>query len=272
MRDDATRPYYLGDASGSDHPTDEIELPHSPAAAGPATTPMPASGIDEPWPESGAGRRGEQDPTIAMPPAPSAPAPQYSPPPAVPHVPASPQAPAGPAPQARPAAPAAPAAPRPAAPHLIRRIIAPVLAVPLHITATLLAGLGIAGAFASIFGVTGEAGAFGTVAAWALAAGAALAFFLCAATARISATGTVIAGIGGVLLGIIGFAWPDAFAGWVASTPAGSEALAEVIGSASQVVSVVMSIIALSSGAVLLGASVATHGARRAGWKRGAGR
>ncbi|MDO5052434.1 MAG: hypothetical protein Q4E05_06045 [Pseudoclavibacter sp.] len=278
MRDETTRPYDFG-ASGADGiPTAEIELPRSPAA--PAQTPPPAA-------ETVRLPAAQEEATIALPsagPAAPAPAPRTSvaptpapPPPPVQHLPQTPVLP-GPPPVA---GSVPPPAPRSADPGMFRRVLSSLLALPLHAAAVGLTGFALALAMASILLPDGVEFALGDalvsldgslgLTAGVLVAAAALAFLLAAATARVSAAGPALAGLLGMLFGIVALVWPGLLSGWIERATGLPDVLLELFASFTELVNAVVGVVALSSGATLLGAALAARGTRRAGWRRGAG-
>ncbi|KAB1657963.1 hypothetical protein F8O01_06730 [Pseudoclavibacter chungangensis] len=173
------------------------------------------------------------------------------------------------------------AQPRPPGPHAGLRVLAVVLALPLT-------ALGVAG-FVSVTTVA-IASAVGTftgddaVPAWLLpvvAFAAALLLFLTGLTARLSGTGVVVAGVVSFVVGGIALAAPDPVVTFLRDssvvdallqTDGVGAALALAVDPVLRLTAGTIGGVSLAVGTLLVAVGVAVHGARRAGWERGAGR
>lgn len=302
----STRPYESdswreSDAVSSrsrDHTTDELDFPNQPRTRPislAATTPIPASSssdwLDEAWendryvdegpattpietsPAPRAARRSREAPAVPTPPRPVA---EY----AAPAVSASAHA-------ATPAAmyPVAPATvSRPPGPGGVARFMSLLLCIAFTVTSFVMLWMGFAQAITGMqqMAVSGEQQAAGGFSAPVISMlGSALAAFLASVTARLSGLGPGIVGfvltVGGLVVMlvpslIIPLIAPLIGAPDLQGVPVIGDMVQQFVDGTVQSLAAMIASLALLVGALLLGTGVASHGARRAGWRRGGGR
>lgn len=271
-----TRPYDFGgsDLEANDQlATDELDLPRRPREPFVATDRMPATSYDVHY-DNAPTQRFEAAPSASVPPAPrsqsrieqyqaSVPAGYHSIAPRV----------AGPNRVYQPPQ-------LDAGPGALARLGSIVVCALLTGAACVLLFLGVTGALASAAGVVSGQAFDPAITVWTFA-GAVLATFLAMLTARWSGMGVGLVGVTLLAAGVLTMIFPNAAMDLLAQQVGTPEdptggllggIINDTMHTVLQSVSAVLGGVSLLLGALFFAASLAVHGARGAGWRRGVGR